>query len=85
MEELTLQRIKLLKERVNHYSNDPTKIPQDERRELSLMFAVAFKDFKDFCEIGMRFLGFGITEMQLSIADYVQNGPKKRMVQAQRG
>ena len=67
MEELTLQRIKLLKERVNRY------------------FALAFKDFKDFCEIGMRFLGFGITEMQMSIADYVQNGPKKRMVQAQRG
>ena len=85
MEELTLQRIKLLKERVNRYSNDPTKIPPDERRELSLMFAVVFKDFKDFCEIGMRFLGFGITEMQLSIAEYVQNGPKKRMVQAQRG
>ena len=85
MDNITLSRIRLLKDRVNRYANDPTKIPFEERQELSLMFAVAFKDFKDFCELGMKFLGFGITDMQLDIADYVQNGSKKRMVQAQRG
>lgn len=85
MDDITLSRIRLLKDRVARYANDPTKIPKEERQELSLMFAVVFKNFEDFCELGMKFLGFSITAMQADIAKYVQNGPKKRMVQAQRG
>lgn len=85
MREGVLRRVRALNERVNPWKNKPEAIDKETRIELSLMAAATFHDFKDFAELGMRFLGFGISPMQLDIADYVQYGPKKRMVQAQRG
>lgn len=85
MDQTTLKRIRLLNERIQQYKQKPQTIPKDMRQQLSLMFATVFHDFKDFCQLGMKFLGFGISPMQLDIADYVQHGAKRRMVQAQRG
>lgn len=47
--------------------------------------AAAYPDFRDFAADGMRFLGFDITDIQEDIADYMQHGPRLRMVMAQRG
>lgn len=44
-----------------------------------------YEDFVDFAVDGMAFLGFDTTEMQADIAAYMQNGPRLRMVMAQRG
>lgn len=44
-----------------------------------------YENFVDFAEDGMRFLGFDLTDMQADIAEYMQNGPRLRMVMAQRG
>jgi len=44
-----------------------------------------YERFEDFAADGMEFLGFPLTEMQEDIAVYMQNGPRLRMVMAQRG
>lgn len=49
------------------------------------LLAETYENFKDFAEDGMRFLGFDLTWMQGDIAEYMQNGPRLRMVMAQRG
>lgn len=41
--------------------------------------------FSDFAADGMAFLGFTLTEMQADIAEFMQDGPRLRMVMAQRG
>jgi hypothetical protein len=49
------------------------------------ILAEQYADFRDFAIDGMAFLGFKTTEMQEDIAEYMQNGPRLRMVMAQRG
>lgn len=49
------------------------------------MVAEHYAHFSDFARDGMAFLGFPITWMQLDIAEYMENGPRLRMVMAQRG
>lgn len=44
-----------------------------------------YGNFADFAADGMAFLGFPLTDMQEDIALYMQNGPRLRMVMAQRG
>ena len=70
---------------VQPWKDKPQQIPKEKREELSLMFAACFHEFTDFCDLGMKFLGFNCSQMQLQIAEYVQKGPRRRMVQAQRG
>ena len=85
MKERTIERLKMLAERTRKFDSAPASIPKDVREELSMMFSSTFKDFREFAELGMRFLGFDISDMQEDIAEYMQYGPRKRMVQAQRG
>ena len=49
------------------------------------ILAEQYADFRDFAVDGMAFLGFNTTEIQEDIAAYMQNGPRLRMVMAQRG
>ena len=49
------------------------------------MLAEQYENFRDFAEDGMAYLGFNLTDMQADIAEYMQNGPRLRMVMAQRG
>ena len=49
------------------------------------VLAEQYEDFRDFAIDGMAFLGFPITDIQEDIAEYMQNGPRLRMVMAQRG
>lgn len=49
------------------------------------MVAEQYADFVDFARDGMAFLGFPCTWMQADIAEFMQNGPRLRMVMAQRG
>ena len=49
------------------------------------ILAEQYADFRDFAVDGMAFLGFNMTEIQEDIAEYMQNGPRLRMVMAQRG
>lgn len=81
----TLNRLRLLAERTRDWDKKPADMPREVREELAMMFGSTFKSFPEFAELGMKFLGFGISPMQLDIAEYMQNGPRKRMVQAQRG
>ncbi|QDH84548.1 putative DNA packaging protein [Achromobacter phage vB_AxyP_19-32_Axy21] len=55
------------------------------RFEHAVMVAEAFPSFPEFCRAGMQFLGFDLTLMQEDIAKYMQEGPRLRMVMAQRG
>jgi hypothetical protein len=43
-----------------------------------------YKHFEDFLRDAMDDLGFGVTEIQADIADYMEHGPEDIMVQAQR-
>lgn len=44
-----------------------------------------YDKFEDFAHDGMTFLGFPLTEIQENIAEFMANGPRLRMVMAQRG
>lgn len=81
----TLNRLKLISQRTTVMNDSPRTIPKDQREEVALMMAVTLKDFREFAYLGMKFLGFDLTEMQRDIADFMQHGPRKRMVAAQRG
>ncbi|QXG07760.1 terminase [Erwinia phage Zoomie] len=80
-----LTRLKLIAEQTNALNFNPRGIDQQKRIELAMMLAVTFKEFRDFAYVGMRFLGFELTDMQADIADFMQYGPRKKMVAAQRG
>jgi len=49
------------------------------------LLAEQYTEFRDFAEDGMRFLGFSLTDIQGDIAEFMQHGPRLRMVMAQRG
>lgn len=83
--EKTTQRLIKLAKITKEWDQKAAEIPIDLREELAMMFKATFHDFKEFADLGMQYLGFKISDMQLDIADYMQHGPKKRMVQAQRG
>lgn len=85
LSDITIKRLTLLKNRTDKWRNDPRKIPENERVDLSLMFASTFNEFYEFAYLGMKFLGFDISPMQIDIAKFMQYGDRKRMVQAQRG
>ncbi len=59
----------------------------DNRQRFMHAAAVAehYACFRDFAEDGMQFLGFPLTDMQADISDYMADGPRLRMVMAQRG
>lgn len=44
-----------------------------------------YASFEDFALDGMKYLGFDLTDMQADIAEFMQTGPRLRMVMAQRG
>ena len=85
MDEYTFYRLGLLAKRTKQWDKNPTAMEKNTRQEFAMMFASVFKRFEDFAEIGMLFLGFYLSDIQRDIAQYMQHGPKKRMVQAQRG
>ena len=49
------------------------------------LLAEQYERFEDFAEDGMAFLGFDLTAEQRDISEFMQNGPRLRMVMAQRG
>ena len=49
------------------------------------LLAEQYERFEDFAFDGMAFLGFPLTYMQRDISEYMQDGPRLRMVMAQRG
>jgi len=49
------------------------------------LLAEQYEKFEDFAEDGMAFLGFDLTAEQRDISEFMQNGPRLRMVMAQRG
>lgn len=85
MQEQTLYRLRLLAERTAQWRERAQSMPRELREEFAMMFAATFREFEDFAELGMRYLGFELTEMQRDIARYMQYGPRNSMVAAQRG
>jgi hypothetical protein len=81
----TLAKLRLLVERTNVWKDNSNSMPVDVRADLALMFGATFTRFRHFAELGMKFLGFELTDMQADIADYMQDGPRNSMVAAQRG
>ena len=60
-------------------------MPVQLRFKHAELLAEQYADFKDFAADAMRFLGFSLTPIQEDIAEYMQSGPRLRMVMAQRG
>lgn len=85
LSESTLRRLTLISERTAIMNQNPRSVPKEQREEVALMMAVTLHEFVDFAWLGMRFLGFNLTDMQADIARYMQHGPRKSMVAAQRG
>lgn len=57
----------------------------EERLHAAILVYEAFPEFVDFAYAGMQVLGFGLSDIQADIADYMENGPNSRVVMAQRG
>lgn len=59
--------------------------------DIKLRFAHAaavaeqYQNFREFAEDGMAYLGFPLTNMQADISEFMEQGPRLRMVMAQRG
>lgn len=85
LNDTTRRRLMLISERTSVMNQNPRTIPKEQREEVALMMAVTLHEFVDFAWLGMRFLGFNLTGMQADIARYMQYGPRKSMVAAQRG
>lgn len=86
MRDITLERLTLLADRLRHWHNTGAqKMPKAERTEIALMMSATLSDFTEFVQLGMKFLGFNTTDMQLDIARFMATGPERAMVAAQRG
>ena len=81
-----LRRLQLIAPRTREWDNNPAAMSKEEREELAMMVASTFRRFEDFAVIGMKFLGFDTTWMQLDIAKFMADKRyRKKMVAAQRG
>lgn len=85
LDKFVLNRLSMVAKLTNELNFNPRGIAQATRLEISMMLGVTFSKFRDFAYVGMKFLGFTLTDMQADIADYMQYGPRKKMVAAQRG
>lgn len=85
MQEHKLRRLSMLAKSLNPWNDRPASMPKDLREEYGFMMQAVFSEFEDFADLGMRFLGFTLTDMQRDIARYMQYGPRQCMVAAQRG
>lgn len=83
--ETVISRYKTLHTACQKWLHNPRLIPLEERELLATICAGTFKEFKDFAEVGMQYLGFKLSAIQADIAEFMQYGHSKRMVQAQRG
>lgn len=81
-----LRRLQLIASRTREWDNNPAAMSKEEREELAMMVASTFQRFEDFAIVGMKFLGFDTTWMQLDIAKFMADKRyRKKMVAAQRG
>ena len=85
LEPYLLERLQRISKQTKSLDENPRSIEKEQRIELAMMLGTVFTRFRDFAYVGMRFLGFELTEMQADIADFMQYGPRKKMVMAQRG
>lgn len=83
--EQTKRRLTMLHAKCRSYNDNPATIPLEERETLAMMFSSTFREFSEFAELGMKYLGFDTSDIQMDIAKYMQYGKTKRMIQAQRG
>ena len=83
--EQVARRLTMLAKDCRVWNEQPYAMPKQKREELSMMFGSTFSDFRAFAEVGMMYLGFELSSIQADIAEFMQKGRAKRMVQAQRG
>lgn len=85
MQERKIHRLGLVAQSIAAWTDRPAMMPKDLREEYGFMMQAVFSEFEDFADLGMRFLGYTLTDMQRDIARYMQYGPRQSMVAAQRG
>ena len=85
LSDTVISRYKMLHQACQKWNHQPELIPLEERELLATICSGAFREFRDFAEVGMQYLGFKLSDIQSDIAVFMQYGQNKRMVQAQRG
>ena len=85
LSDTVISRYKMLHQACQKWNHQPELIPLEERELLATICSGAFREFRDFAEVGMQYLGFKLSEIQSDIAVFMQYGQNKRMVQAQGG
>ena len=83
--ERTLQYYKKFHVEMQQWAEAPNTIPDELRSEYAMYFSGIFRNFAEFAALGMMKLGFKISRIQYDIAEFMQHGGLKRMVQDQRG
>ena len=83
--ERTLGYYKKFHTEMQQWNEAPQTIPDELRAEYAMYFSGIFRNFAEFAALGMMKLGFNISRIQYDIAEFMQHGGLKRMVQAQRG
>ena len=56
--EQTKRRLTMLHAKCQAYNTNPAAIPLEERETLAMMFSSTFREFAEFAELGMKYLGF---------------------------
>jgi hypothetical protein len=54
----------MIAEQTKPLDHNAAAIPLEKREELAMMLAATFKEFTDFADLGMRYLGFNLSPMQ---------------------
>ena len=85
LSDYNIERLKKVHANLVEYKDNPNVMSEELRFMFSGMLSAIFKEFSDFAELGMKFLGFPLSVIQEDICQYMQYGGDKIMVQAQRG
>ena len=80
-----MRRLRMLAGETDKYRDTYLNMSVETRENFQMDFSATFKEFWHFAIIGMRYLGFDTTWMQIDIAIYMQYGGLKTLIMAQRG
>ena len=83
--ESVMRRLRMLAGETDKYRDTHLNMSVETRENFQMDFSATFKEFWHFAIIGMRYLGFDTTWMQIDIAIYMQYGGLKTLIMAQRG
>ena len=83
--EKVMNRLNMLSTDIKKWEGSYLNMDVQVREDYQMYFTSTFKEFWHFAIIGMRYLGFDTTWMQIDMAHHMQYGDARTLIMAQRG